>query len=260
MTTVGIFGASGRMGQALQQALAAAQELQLGAAIVSEHSESRGEATLNGQLHYQSLAEYERQPTPISVWIDFSLPQALSAHLAHATAAQQPILVCTTGLADAAQAELARAAQQIPILYAANTSVGVNVLQHLTKIAARVFADADIEILEYHHQAKRDAPSGTALILGEAAAAGREQSLAEVGAGIRANGVREAGSIGFASVRAGDIIGEHTVLIAHAGERLELTHKVSDRGIFAQGALNAAQWLCSQPSGYYEMSDMLGLG
>lgn len=260
MITVGIFGASGRMGQAVQQALAAATTAQLGAAIVSEQSGSRGQATLNGQLRYQSLAEYERQPAPISVWIDFSLAHALSTHLAHAIAAQQPILVCTTGLQEQAHTELTQAAQQIPVLYAANTSVGVNVLQHLTKLAAGAFADADIEILEYHHQAKRDAPSGTALILGEAAAAGRGQSLAEVSAGIRADGVRAPASIGFASIRAGDIIGEHTVLIAHAGERLELTHKVSDRGIFARGALNAAEWLCSQDPGYYEMNDMLGLG
>lgn len=253
---IGVLGASGRMGQALINAISEQPQLQLGAAVVSAQSAQRGQPLAAG-LCYQSSEQVVAGQ--VDVWVDFSLPTALADNLQLARQQSTPIVVCTTGLTTEQQQLVSIVAADIPLLYAANTSIGVALLQQLTELASAALPQADIEIIEAHHRHKRDAPSGTAVILGESAARGRQSSLAQLSAGIRSDGERQAGSIGFASIRAGDIIGEHTVLLAQTGERLELTHKVSDRRVFADGALRAAQWLVKQPAGQYRLVDMLDL-
>lgn len=257
---VGILGASGRMGQAV---IVAAKRLEVAvtAAVVSQQSSRYGlpirANDADGGVCFQHADEL--QAGQVEVLIDFSLPQALSANLALAQRLQVPIVVCTTGLGESHQQALDQAATKIPVLYAANTSVGITLLRQLVQLAAAALPHTDIEIIEAHHSAKRDGPSGTALALGASAAAGRGVELTDVSAGVRGDGLRQPGSIGFAVVRAADIIGEHTVLFAQPGERLELTHRVGDRHIFAQGAVQAAQWLQQQSAGRYSMADMLQL-
>lgn len=252
---LGILGASGRMGQAVMKA-AAAQGVQVTAAIVSAQSGALGQAA-TAEVNYQPVADLT--PQQVDVLVDFSLPQGLSENLAAAQRLQVPIVICTTGLSAQQQAEIDAAAQQVPVLYAANTSVGVTLLRQLVQLTSAAVPEWDIEIIEAHHSAKRDGPSGTAVALGESAAAGRDASLAELSAGVRGDGRREPGSIGFAVIRAADIVGEHTVMFAQPGERVELSHKVADRKVFAQGALQAAQWLVQQAKGRYSMADMLAL-
>lgn len=253
---IGVFGASGRMGQALIHAISAQAHLSLAAAVVRVESAQRGQA-LNAELNYQSPEQVVMGQ--VDVWIDFSLPELVADNLQLALQHGTPMVICSTGLSQTQHDLIKASAAQIPLLYAANTSVGVALLQQLTELASAALADADIEIIEAHHRYKRDAPSGTAVMLAESAARGRNSTLAQLSAGVRADGERQSGSIGFASIRAGDIIGEHTVLLAAAGERIELTHKVSERRVFADGALRAAQWLVKQPAGSYQLADMLNL-
>lgn len=251
---IGIVGASGRMGQAVLKQ-AEQQQLQVSKLIVSDSSSKRGEQASNG-VNYEAISD--GNGCAADVLIDFSLPSALDQNLAYAVANKVPMVVCVTGLNDDQKAALEKASKMIPVLYAANTSVGVHLLQALSFLSARVLADADVEILEAHHSAKRDAPSGTAILLAEQVATARQQDLSHVSQ-IRQDGLREAGSIGFAVLRAADIVGEHTVLLAQPGERVELTHRVTDRAIFAQGALKAASWLVQKPVGRYNMGDALEL-
>lgn len=254
---VAVLGASGRMGQAIIQALSETEGMQCCAAVVRSQSAQIGLPVPNLASHqYVDLATGLQQKP--DVLIDFTLPDALAEHLGAATTAKIPMVIGTTGLGEVAQQQLDTAAANIPLLYAANTSVGVALLEQLVALASRSLPQADIEIIESHHKHKRDAPSGTALLLGEAAAKGRGQALADVSAGVRGDGLRAADEIGFACIRAADIIGEHSVLLAELGERIELTHKVSDRSVFAKGALKAANWLVKQPAGRYKMADMLG--
>lgn len=257
---LGILGASGRMGQAVM-ALARQSDIAVTAAIVSQQSNRYGELVrandAGAGLQYQHASDLKSNQ--VEILIDFSLPQALPDNLALAKKLNVPIVVCTTGLSQQHHHDLNHAAQSIPVLYAANTSVGITLLRQLVELTAAALPDTDIEIFEAHHNKKRDAPSGTAVVLGESAARGRGQTLKDVSAGVRGDGVRKSGTIGFSVMRAADIIGEHTVLFAHEGERLELTHRVSNRQIFARGAIQAAQWLKEQPSGYYEMADVLAL-
>ncbi|EKE83790.1 4-hydroxy-tetrahydrodipicolinate reductase [Idiomarina xiamenensis] len=245
-----ILGASGRMGQALSRAAAARDIDVIG--IVREQSTALAE-----QQHVVAVNQVDW--SHCDVIVDFSSVQALSDNLALAQRQQLPIVVCTTGLSDTDQRLLDAAAKKVPVLYAANTSVGVNLLQQLVRISSQVLAEADIEIVEAHHKRKLDAPSGTALLLGEAAAAGRGQRLADVSAGIRGAGERQTGSIGFACLRAGDIVGEHSAYFVDDNERIEITHRVANRQVFADGALRAAAWLMKQAPGRYKMSDMLGI-
>lgn len=257
---LGILGATGRMGQAVI-ASAPRYNATVTAAVVSQQSSRYGEPIRANEadagVRFQHA--HELQQGQVEVLIDFSLPQALADNLQLAQQLQVPIVVCTTGLNEQQQRLLSQAAEQLPLLYAANTSVGITLLRQLVQLTAAALPDTDIEIFEAHHSAKRDGPSGTALVLGDSAAAGRGKTLAELSAGVRADGIREPGSIGFSVLRAADIIGEHTVMFAHAGERLELTHRVSNRHVFAQGAIQAAQWLVKQPQGMYSMADMLAL-
>jgi len=197
-----------------------------------------------------------------AVAIDFSLPQCTAVHARACLDRGVPLLVGTTGFDRDTRAALESASAHIPVLIAANTSVGVAVLSRLVELATVALGDAyDIEISEAHHRMKRDAPSGTALALGEIAAGARGRRLAELAVYDRhgAQGPRVAGSIGFSVVRAGDIVGEHTVTFAAQGERFELTHRATDRIVFARGALRAAEWLIGRPPGLYGMRDVLGL-
>lgn len=196
------------------------------------------------------------------VIVDFSSPSALPAHLTAARLAGTPILIGTTGLDGSHHAMIDDAAREIAVLQAANTSLGVNFLARVVELAAaRLGTDWDVEIVEMHHRMKVDAPSGTALFLGQAAARGRGKSLPELSRFERfgADEAREAGSIGFASLRGGSVAGDHMVVLATDGERIELGHRAESRDIFARGAIKAALWLTGQPAGRYTMSDVLGL-
>ena len=196
------------------------------------------------------------------VFADFSAPDALDQNLESARAANRPILIGTTGLSATHQALIDSASAEIAVLQAANTSLGVNLLAHLVReAAARLGDDWDIEIAEMHHRMKADAPSGTALMLGRAAADGRGVDLDRVSDRARdgITGPRTAGHIGFAALRGGTVAGEHQVIFASEGERIELGHRAESRAIFAHGALAAARWLAGKPAGRYTMADVLGL-
>lgn len=238
----GLIGHKGRMGQALAAAIADAG-----------HSLCVG-VDAGGQI-----AAHAGQ---CDVLIDFSAPQALADNLAAAVAAGKPIVVGTTGLDEAHSAMLADAAFRVPVLQSGNFSLGVTLLAHLVEeAAARLGDDWDIEVLEMHHRMKVDAPSGTAKLLGEAAANGRNIVLADNMESGRhgMTGVRAAGAIGFAALRGGTVAGEHSVIFAGSEERITLSHSAENRMIFARGAVKAAEWLTGQSAGRYTMKDVLGL-
>ncbi len=269
MRNLTLFGVTGRMGEALLRELAepaadesaAAAGWRLTGAVASAGSARLGER-VGPPPGVAIVADPAAALVGAQVAIDFSHPAAAAAHASACAAAGVPLLVGTTGLDPAAVAALAAAAERVPVLVAPNTGVGVNVMAKLVALAAQALgADADVEILEAHHRFKRDAPSGTALALGEAVAAARGEPLRALAAPPRqgTSGPRERGQIGFAVLRAGDIVGEHTVLFGLQGERLEITHRATDRGVFARGALRAAAWLAGQPPGRYSMSDVLNL-
>lgn len=242
MVRIGIVGGEGRMGRALIEAVPAAGHVLAGAV-------DRG-----GDV--AALADRS------DALLDFSAPAALSVNLYAAVGAGIPVLVGTTGLGPDHHEALDRAAQAVPVLQTGNTSLGVTLLAHLVREAAsRLGRDWDIEIVELHHRMKVDAPSGTALLLGQAAADGRGVPLAGNSERGRdgATGARQAGAIGFASLRGGTAAGEHSVLFAGEGERLTLSHSAENRSIFAHGAIRAAQWLIGRPAGRYTMEDVLGL-
>ena len=196
------------------------------------------------------------------VMIDFTLPSIIENNLAWCVAHKMPVVIGTTGLNDVQTAALNDAAKHIPIVFAANYSVGVNLMLSLVRQAASVLGHtADIEITEAHHRFKQDAPSGTAMAIGEAIAdeLGRDLKNCAVYGREGKEPERDQGTIGFATVRAGDIVGEHTALFADIGERLEITHKASSRLTFAKGAVHAAEWLYTKEPGLYSMVDVLNL-
>lgn len=237
---VAINGASGRMGRALQTLLQDDVRFELATCInVSD--------------------EWSNAPQ-LDVVIDFSTPIGFDAALAHCRGHGIAFVSGTTGLGAAQRAAADNAAHGIPVLYAANFSLGIAVLTRLLRGAAVALQDWDLEILEVHHARKVDAPSGTALALGRAAAEARGQEFARVAVLAREGqaGVRPAGAIGFAAIRGGDIVGEHTAILATAGERLELSHCATDRSIFARGALAAAAWIAGKPAGAYSTDDVIG--
>lgn len=196
------------------------------------------------------------------VLIDFSTPEALAANLQAARGAACAIVIGTTGLSPDHLARMCEAAAHVPVLQAANMSLGVNLLAHLVRqTAARLGRNWDIEILEMHHRHKRDAPSGTALLLGEAAAEGRGEPLPALREAPRdgPDSLRADGGIGFAVLRGGSVAGDHQVVFAGDGERLELGHRAESRAVFARGAIEAALWLSGRPAGRYGMTDVLGV-
>ncbi|MCG2841929.1 4-hydroxy-tetrahydrodipicolinate reductase [Sandaracinobacter sp. RS1-74] len=259
MIKIGVLGAGGRMGQAIIAEVQAAADTWLAGGVERAQHPLVGREIGEGQVVGANAAPLARKA---DVLIDFSTPDALDEHLRAAEEARTAILVGTTGLLPAHHARLDRAAQQIPVLQAANTSLGVTLLAALVEQAARALdAKWDIEIAELHHRHKVDAPSGTALYLGEAAARGRGAPLESLRlpAHCGHSGVRRAGGIGFASLRGGSAAGEHKVIFATEGERLEFAHVAEGRELFAHGAVTAARWLAGQKPGRYQMADMLGL-
>ena len=200
-----------------------------------------------------------KEAQDIDVVIDFSGPSGVAAALDYCLAHGTPLVIGTTGIDAGTEARLIKAAETIAVLRAANFSLGVAVLTRLLREAAATLSDWDIEIVEAHHGRKQDAPSGTALALGEAAATARNTTLTEVAVYAREGhtGTRKEGSIGFAVVRGGDIVGEHTALLITQGERLELSHRATDRSIFARGALQAAHWLRGRAAGLWHLEDVI---
>ena len=242
MARIGIIGSAGRMGHALAAAIAQA-----------------GHALAGGADKGDDVAALAMQSDAL---VDFSSPSALAGNLAAAQAHGVPILIGTTGLEPGHHAAIDGAATQIAVLQTGNTSLGVQMLSHLVREAAsRLGEDWDIEIVEMHHRMKVDAPSGTALLLGEAAADGRGIALETHSERGRdgVTGARKPGAIGFASLRGGTVAGEHSVILAGEQERIVLSHSAEDRMIFARGAVRGAGWLIGRAPGRYAMADVLGL-
>lgn len=266
MYRIAIAGVAGRMGRTLIEAVTASQfELQLTAGTVLENDPALGVdvATLVGQSPsgVKASDSLSQVVDRFDVLIDFTAPQASLAHLAVCREHGKAMVIGTTGFTDPQKETIAAAAREIPIVFAPNMSVGVNVALKLLAAAARALGDeVDIEIVEAHHRFKKDAPSGTALRMGEVIAGALGRDLDEVAVYGREGitGERNRETIGFATVRAGDIVGDHTVIFAGLGERLEITHRASSRMTFASGAVRAAAWLEGQPPGLYGMDDVLG--
>ena len=265
MNNIAILGANGRMGRVLIDAVQQDEQAQLASAAVRSGSSlvgaDAGELAGIGKIGVGLTDDVAAHINNIDVLIDFTLPEALAANLQFCVAHNKPIVIGTTGLTLAQKQLLKDAAQHIPVVFAANYSVGVNLLLNLVRQTARVMGDtADIEIIETHHRFKKDAPSGTAMAIGEAIAdeLGRDLNECAVYGREGDTGERTQSTIGFATVRGGDVIGDHTVLFADLGERVEITHKASSRLTFAKGAVKAAIWLVKQPAGLYDMQDVLG--
>lgn len=263
-----VIGVTGRMGQALLRAAPAFAQLLITGAIASPASlalgRDAGEIAGGERNNLAVASDLPGSLAQADVALDFSTPGATAENVRACREARKALLVGTTGFGAEVEAALDAAARDIPLLVAANTSIGVAVLTELVRSAARRLPSSfDIDVLDFHHRLKRDAPSGTALALGAAATAARASSAAAKTApatdpATSCAGSRPAGQVEFASVRAGDLVGEHTVLFCGTGEQLSLTHRASDRAVFARGALQAALWLESQPPGRYAMSDFLG--
>ena len=266
MTRIAITGAGGRMGRSLIEASHAADGLEVTVAL--EHPDSSligsdaGELAAIGTLGVAVGADVNAAVDDFDVLIDFTRPEATLANLEICRRAGRRMVIGTTGFSDDQKNAIAAAAGEIAVVFAPNMSVGVNLCLKLLDTAARVLGDdVDIEVIEAHHRHKVDAPSGTALRMGEVVADALGRDLAECAVYGREGhtGVRDRDTIGFETIRAGDIVGDHTVLFAGEGERIEITHKASSRMTFANGAARAAVWLMGQTSGLYDMQDVLGL-
>ncbi len=265
-TRIALTGIAGRMGRTLAEAIAGRDDLILTAAVERRDSSvigtDAGELTGIGRNGVVVVADLAEVVADCDVVIDFTTPSATLAHLACCREAGRALVIGTTGLDASGRDALAAAAASIAVVYAPNYSVGVNLSLRLLEMAARVLGDSvDIEIIEAHHRHKVDAPSGTALRMGEVVAAALGRNLEDVAVYGREGqtGPRDRQTIGFETIRAGDIVGDHTVLFAADGERLEITHRASSRMTFAAGAVRAATWATGQRPGLYDMSDVLGL-
>ncbi|MDQ2075785.1 4-hydroxy-tetrahydrodipicolinate reductase [Marinimicrobium sp. ABcell2] len=265
-TRIAIAGASGRMGKALIEILAAHSDARLTVAVGNPGSSllgaDVGELAGVGKLGVTLTAELAANSNDFDVLIDFSTPAATLKHAALCAEKGLGLVVGTTGFSAEEKAALEGQGQNTPLCVAANYSTGVNLCLKLLDTAARVMGDdADIEIYEAHHRHKVDAPSGTALRMGEvvAAALGRDLASEAIYGREGQTGARERSNIGFATVRGGDVVGDHTVMFLADGERVEITHKASSRLSFARGAVRAALWLARQEPGLYDMQDVLDL-
>lgn len=263
---IGVVGCAGRMGRLLVQTIMTTDGAELAGG-----TEQPGHAAVGADLGV--LIDGRACGIPVGddpealfaaaeTVIDFTVQAVARRHADLAARHGVALVIGTTGLEPDDQTAIAAAADVVPVVQAANMSVGVNLLLGLTeKVAATLGDDYDIEIVEMHHRHKVDAPSGTALALGRAAAAGRETSLDAVAQRVRDGriGARRQGDIGFATLRGGDVVGEHTVIFAADGERIEITHRATSRSVFARGAIRAALWTHGQPAGLYSMRQVLGL-
>ena len=266
MTKIAVTGAAGRMGRQIIEAIHAYDGVELGAALERPGSPmlglDAGELAGIGKLGITIGDSIAAVAYDFEVLIDFTLPEVTIQNVAACRAAGRKMVIGTTGLNDAQKQQLAEAAADIAIVFAPNMSVGVNLCLKLLQLAAEVLGDeVDIEIIEAHHRHKIDAPSGTALAMGEvvAQALGRDPKECAVYGREGRTGERDPKTIGFETIRAGDIVGDHTVMFAGIGERIEITHKASSRMTFAKGAVRAAGWLDGHPKGLFDMQDVLGL-
>jgi len=262
---VAVAGATGRMGHMLIEAIRASDDCQLAGALDVAASPAIGNdaaAFLGHASGVPVTADLQAGLRNAQVLIDFTRPEGTMAHLRACRARGVKMVIGTTGFSDAQKREIADAAREIAIVMAPNMSVGVNVTLKLLQMAAKALATGyDIEIIEAHHRHKVDAPSGTALKMGEviAEAIGRDLKECAVYAREGVTGERDPSTIGFSAIRGGDIVGDHTVLFAGTGERIEITHKASSRTTYAQGSLRAARFLAAQDQGLFDMFDVLGL-
>jgi 4-hydroxy-tetrahydrodipicolinate reductase len=266
MQRIAVMGAAGRMGKTLIEAVSQAEGAQLSAAIDRADSSligaDAGELVGLGKVGVALAGDLAAVVDDFDVLIDFTHPSVTLKNLEVCRQAGKAMVIGTTGFTPQEKQQLSEAARQIPIVFAANFSVGVNLCLKLLDTAARVLGDdVDIEIIEAHHRHKVDAPSGTALRMGEvvADALGRDLRKVAVYGREGQTGARERETIGFATVRAGDVVGDHTVLFAADGERVEITHKASSRMTFAKGAVRSALWLQQRSPALYDMQDVLGL-
>ena len=262
----GIIGAAGRMGRALIQAVHASETMQLTAAVDAPESSligtDAGELAGLGRLGVSVAGRLEDVIDHADVFIDFTLPEATENHIRLCRETGTKLVIGTTGLSDDQWAQLRAAAAKTAICIAPNYSIGVNLTFKMLEMAARVLGDdSDIEVIEAHHRHKIDAPSGTALRMGEVVAdtLGRDLRQCAVYGREGRTGERDRQTIGFETIRAGDIVGEHTVMFAGEGERVEISHKATSRLNFARGAVRAAAWLGERDSGQFDMQDVLGL-
>jgi 4-hydroxy-tetrahydrodipicolinate reductase len=262
---IAVAGASGRMGRMLIEAICASPDLELAGALGMENSAELGQdasafaGKSTGVLITSDLA---RGLGTADFLIDFTRPEGTLKHLDYCAQHGVKMIIGTTGFDEAGKAAIAQAAQKIAIVFSPNMSVGVNVTMKLLELAAKSFSQGyDIEIIEAHHRHKVDAPSGTALKMGEviATAIGRDLNDVAVYAREGVTGERDPSTIGFSAIRGGDIVGDHTVLFAGIGERIEITHKSSSRATYATGSLRAARFLQTQQRGLFDMNDVLGL-
>jgi 4-hydroxy-tetrahydrodipicolinate reductase len=266
MTKVGVVGAAGKMGKTLISLIDASDQLVLAAAIEQPGNVEIGEdagkcagARASGVAITDDLASVAGE---LDVLIDFTVAPATVANIEICLKSQTRMVIGTTGLSESETARLHEVGMDLPIVFASNYSIGVNATFQLVEKAAEIFGDSvDVEIIESHHRHKVDAPSGTALSLGEHVSKGLGRDLSEVAEHGRKGitGARERETIGFHAIRGGEIVGEHTVMFIAAGERLEITHRAQSRSNFAEGALRAAGWVVDQPPGVYDMLDVLGL-
>lgn len=266
ITRVAITGASGRMGRALIEAAHGSDVVKVTAAFERKGSSlvgaDAGEVSGVGKLGVAIADDVAAKASDFDVLIDFTRPEATLDYVKICASARKKLVIGTTGFSATQKNEIAAAAANAAIVMAPNMSVGVNLCFKLLDIASRVLGDdVDIEIVEAHHRHKVDAPSGTALRMGEvvANALGRDLKTCAVYGREGVTGERDRKTIGFATVRAGDIVGDHTVMFASPGERVEITHKASSRLTFAKGALRAAHWLGGKQTGLFDMQDVLGL-
>lgn len=256
---IGIVGCTGRVGQILVNELQSEYWKKSGLELAGGTSRTAIDSVHGFFITDDPEILFQKS----DVIIDFTLPDAMRKHAALAAKCKKGLIVGTTGLSEKEEASLQEAARATPIVYSANMSVGVNMLMALVEQTAQSLsaADWDIEIFESHHKHKMDAPSGTALALGKSAAKGRAMPLGKIAEYTRhgQTGERTDGKIGFSVARGGDVVGEHTVYFYSEGERLELTHRATNRALFARGALRAALWTKGKPAGLYSMRDVLGL-
>jgi 4-hydroxy-tetrahydrodipicolinate reductase len=266
MIRVAMLGASGRMGQSIVGCISESEDFALAGAVTRPDDPLLGDdaGTVAGVPALGiALTDHLRQGLDqAQVAIDFTLPEALESNLAACVSAGTPIVIGTTGLTERHHSLLDQAAQEIPLVYARNMSIGVNVFIALVAEAARVLGpEYDCEIIEAHHRHKVDAPSGTALAVGEAVAQARGRRLEDLAVRGRDGhtGPRVPDTIGFSVIRGGDIVGDHTAMFVAPEERLEFVHRAGDRRTFARGALRAARWVVGRAPGLYGMGDVLGL-
>ena len=265
-TRIGVIGCGGRMGRMLIADIVASEGCELSGGVARPGSAAigrdLGELSGLGRLGITARDDARQVLRDSDVAIDFTTPEATAAYAALAAELDRPIVIGTTGLSGEQDIAIRRAGERIPVVWAANTSLGINLLFGLVEqVAARLGPDWDIEIMEMHHRGKVDAPSGTALALGRTAAAARGAAFEEVAQRGRdgITGPRKPGAIGFAALRGGDNIGEPHVMFAGLGESLELAHRATNRAIYAKGAVRAARWLVGRPPGLYGMKEVLGL-